>query len=111
MEILIILFGILAAFAVPLGLIATVQYCVLAKIELGFNKLLIFSWTMAIAVIPFSFFYTCYMIFASLEETPTADNFFILISAGYLFFGWLVCSALYGKMIFPDFFGDEIKLP
>lgn len=112
MELLVILFGIFAAFAVPIGIIATVQYCVLADIELSFKKLLLFSWMMVIAFVPFSFYYAASLIFALIsDDKQNFGEVYILTSFTYLVFGWLVCSALYGKMILPDFSSDKINLP
>lgn len=113
------LFGIFSALIVPLAIIATVQYCVLANRELNFKKLILFSWLMVLTFMPTSFG-AVLVILTSFNDNPLISLFgedYRLSSvcfAGdltYIFFGWLMCSALYGKLILPDIKSDKLDLP
>ncbi len=109
MEAFIFAFCIFAAFAVPFCVMATVQYCVHINKEMGFAKLLIFSWSLALIFMPFSFGFSCKLISSLIAGE--VSNCYGVYALAYSVFGWLICSAIYGKLIVPRFAEREIKLP
>ena len=109
MEVVIFFVSSVAALAVPLGIIATVQYCANVDRVMGFKKLLIFSWSLALLCIPFSFGFLMVSVNSASAGNLGVDYLFIALS--YIAFGWIVCSLIYGKPIVPKFSDKNIKLP
>lgn len=110
MEFFIFLAGLASALAVPLAIIATVQYCANCNRVMDFRKLLIFSWSLAFLCIPFSFgFMVISADLLAAAEGPGLRH--LLVSLSYLVFGWTVCSAIYGKPIVPGISSKKIDLP
>jgi hypothetical protein len=106
----ILLLSIFAMIAVPLSLCATVQYCVHVGKDLSFAKLILFSWSLAIIFIPFSFLASA-SILLNFADNRIESSTLLTVDLGYIIFGWLVCSALYGKLIVPNFSNRKLNLP
>lgn len=114
MEGITLLVSIFAMIAVPLSVWITIQYCIYIGKDLGSVKLMLFSVFSALVVFPFTIFISVSLILNSLESVmvnPSGNLTFLTIDLGYIIFGWLVCSALYGELIVPKFSQREIKLP
>lgn len=114
MEKIVLLLNIFAMIAVPVCLWITIQYCIYIGKGSGSVKLVLFSMFAGLIILPFSLLVSMNFLLLSISggtEYLIKSSTFLTVDLDYIIFGWLVCSAIYGKLIVRNMPKCEIKLP
>ncbi|MGI8543529.1 MAG: hypothetical protein ACR2MD_08615 [Aridibacter sp.] len=114
MEEIVLLLSIFVMIAVPISVWITIQYCIHIGKDSGSVKLMLFSMFSTLIVLPFSVLVMASILTSYISggtEYLIESSTFFTVDLGYMMFGWLVCSAIFGELIVPDISKRKIKLP